>query len=84
MAMGLCGRNATYDVDDYEHAFVEEMTKEVCSTLGPFDALCQQVVQGNSKQLKTVTIDTTNINDLFTNCEEQVNEENAVANTTGE
>jgi hypothetical protein len=78
-AMGFCGPNATYDVDNYEHAFVEEIGKEVCSMLGPFDELCQQVVQGNSKQVQTVSLNATSIHEFFTRCEKETPEENATA-----
>lgn len=80
LTMGFCGQNAAHDIGDYENAFVDEISKNVCSTLGPFETLCQQVVQGNSKQVQTVSINAIDINDFFQPCDE----ENAVAATTGE
>jgi hypothetical protein len=82
LAMGFCEQNAAHDIDEYEHAFVEEIGKEVCSMLGPFEALCQQVIQGNSKQAQTVSLNVTNFLDPFLRCEEEGDEENAVAVTT--
>ena len=70
LAMGFCEQNAAHDIDDYEHAFVDEIGKQMCSTLGPFEALCQKVVQGDSKQVQTISLNATNIDDLFLQCEE--------------
>lgn len=79
--MGFCEQNAAHNIDDYEHAFVEEITKQVCSTLGPFETLCQQVVQGDSKQVQTINLNNINIDDFFATCEaeEKKDGENAVA-----
>jgi hypothetical protein len=84
MAMGFCEQNAAHDIDEYEHAFIEEIGKEVCSTLGPFEALCQQVIRGDSKQIQTVSLDVTNVQDVLLRCDEKTDEGNAVAATTGE
>jgi hypothetical protein len=81
--MGFCGQNAAHDIDDYEHAFVDEIGKNVCSTLGPFETLCQQVVQGNSNQVQTISLSATSIDDFFQDCDEKTDEENTVAATTG-
>jgi hypothetical protein len=78
LAMGFCGQNAAHDIDDYEHAFVEEIGNQVCSTMGPFATLCQLVVQGDSKQVQIVSLNATNIDDFFRDCEEKVDGENTV------
>jgi len=84
LTMGFCGQNAAHDVDDYEHAFVDDIGKNVCPTLGPFETLCQQVVQGNSNEVQTVSLTATDVENFFLNCDEKTDEENAVAAPAGE
>ena len=69
--MGFCGKNAVKDVEDYERAFVDDISKNICPTLGPFEALCQQVVQGNSKLVQTITINPISVNDFLQSCDEE-------------
>ncbi|CAF1264556.1 unnamed protein product [Adineta steineri] len=78
MIMGLCEPNAIQNVNDYEQAFVQEIGKKLCSTLGPFDALCQQIVEGNVKQVQMISINATSIGEFFTDFEEKTDGDNAV------
>lgn len=50
--------------EQYEKYLVDEVEKEICSTLGPFESLCQQMLRGNSEQIQTVKINY-NIRDLM-------------------
>ncbi len=50
--------------DAYEKYLEDELDKNVCSTLGPFESLCKQVIRGNRKQVQTVKINF-NIKDLM-------------------
>jgi hypothetical protein len=52
------------DFDIYEKYLENEMDKNLCSNLGPFENLCKQVIQGNRKQIQTVKINY-NIKDLM-------------------
>ena len=52
------------DFDIYEKYLEDELDKNVCSTLGPFESLCKQVIRGNRKQVQTVKINF-NIKDLM-------------------
>jgi hypothetical protein len=80
LSMGFCGQNATHDIEDYEHAF-SEIGKEMCSLVAPFETLCQQVVQGNIKQVQTLSLIGTNIEDFFMQCEDKTDEQSAVTAT---
>ncbi len=77
--MGFCEQNAVHDIDNYERAFVEEIGKQVCPTLGQFETLCQQVVQGDSKQVQAISPDDISIDDFLQPCEEKADEKNGVA-----
>ena len=50
--------------ETYEQVLVDELDKNICSTLGPFETLCKQVIRGNRKQIETVKINY-NIKDLM-------------------
>lgn len=50
--------------DAYEKQMEDEIEKNICSTLGPFQSLCKQVIRGNRKQIQTVKINY-NIKDLM-------------------
>lgn len=52
------------DFDAYEKHLEDEIDNNVCSTLGPFQSLCKQVIRGNRKQIQTVKINY-NIKDLM-------------------
>lgn len=52
------------DFDAYEKYLEDEIDKNVCTTLGPFESLCKQVIRGNRKQIQTVKINY-NIKDLM-------------------
>ena len=52
------------DFDKYEKYLEDEIDKNVCSTLGPFETLCKQMIRGNRKQIQTVKINY-NIKDLM-------------------
>jgi hypothetical protein len=52
------------DFDAYEKYLENEIDKNVCSTLGPFESLCKQVIRGNRKQIQTTKINY-NIKDLM-------------------
>ena len=52
------------DFDRYEKYLEDEIDKNICSTLGPFESLCKQVIRGNTKQIQTVKMNY-NIKDLM-------------------
>ena len=52
-------RMSLHNIDDYEHAFIDEIGTNVCPMLGPFEALCQQVVHGDGKQVQAVSLNAT-------------------------
>ncbi len=65
--VGFCSttKDATQmDFDAYEKYLENEIDKNICSTLGPFESLCKQVIRGNRKQIQTVKINF-NIRDLM-------------------
>ncbi len=67
ISIGFCSTTKAaneFDFDAYEKFLVNEIEKNVCSTLGPFESLCKQVIQGNRKQIQTVKINY-NIKDLM-------------------
>ena len=63
--MGLCGESAVDNLDKYERAFVEETKSEICSTMGPVEAICEQLVRGTSVEMPAFNFNVTNANDLF-------------------
>lgn len=64
-SIGFCSTNENeMDFDVYEKYLEDEIDKNICSTLGPFESLCKQVIQGNRKQIQTVKINY-NIKDLM-------------------
>ena len=52
------------DFGVFEKNMEDELDQNVCSTLGPFQTLCKQVIRGNHKQIQTVKINY-NIRDLM-------------------
>ena len=63
-AIGFCGANTAMDFGKFEKYLEEEFDKNVCSTLGPFESLCKQMIRGNRKQVETIKINY-NIKDLM-------------------
>ncbi|UJR19941.1 hypothetical protein I4U23_023073 [Adineta vaga] len=74
--MGFCEQNAAYHLDDYDQAYINIMNKEICPMLGPFQKLCQQIVQGDSIKMETISFSTASIQDFFARCEDNGNETN--------
>ena len=74
LAMGLCGESAADNLDKYERAFVEETKSEICSTMGPMQAICEQVVRGDITEMPAFNFNVTSANDLFLQCEETMGE----------
>jgi hypothetical protein len=65
--IGFCSTivdNNQMDFETYEKFLVDEVDKNICSTLGPFESLCKQVIRGNTKQIQTVKMNY-NIKDLM-------------------
>jgi hypothetical protein len=65
--IGFCSTNAKQDeidFDTFEKYLEDEIDKNICSTLGPFESLCKQVIRGNRKQIETIHINY-NIKDLM-------------------
>lgn len=52
------------DFEQFEKHLEDEFDKNVCSTLGPFESLCKQMIRGNRKQVETLKINY-NIKDLM-------------------
>jgi hypothetical protein len=52
------------DFEAYEKFLIDEVDKNICSTLGPFKSLCKQVIRGDTKQIQTVKMNY-NIKDLM-------------------
>jgi hypothetical protein len=50
--------------EQFETYLVDEVEKEICATLGPFESLCKQILRGNSEQIQTVKINY-NLRDLM-------------------
>ncbi len=64
-AIGFCSIKPTeMDFIQYEKYLEDEIDKNVCSTLGPFETLCKQIIHGNRKQIQTAKINF-NIKDLM-------------------
>ena len=56
-SMGFCGADSTtttMDIDQYLQSVEDDIQENICSTLGPFEALCQAVVQGDTEQIQTL------------------------------
>ena len=70
LAMGLCGDDAGDDLDTYERAFVEKTNQEMCSTMGPLEAICQAVVRGDIQQVQGMDFDMVEARDLLMDCGE--------------
>lgn len=65
--LGFCSlsaENGAMSFDYYRKAIEDELEEKICSSLGPFESLCQQVLHGNRKQVQTVKIND-NIRDLL-------------------
>ena len=65
--IGFCaatGVTEPMDFGVFEKHMEDELDENVCSTLGPFQTLCKQVIRGNRKQIQTVKINY-NIRDLM-------------------
>ncbi|CAF3821446.1 unnamed protein product, partial [Rotaria sordida] len=52
------------DFDKYEKYLEDDIDKNICSILGPFETLCKQTIRANRKQIETVKINY-NIKDLM-------------------
>ncbi|CAF1099474.1 unnamed protein product [Adineta steineri] len=63
-AIGFCSTNSDMDFAKYEKYLEDEFEKNICSTLGPFQSLCKQMIHGNRKQIETIKINY-NIKDLM-------------------
>ncbi|UJR26418.1 hypothetical protein I4U23_007750 [Adineta vaga] len=63
-AIGFCSTTNEMDFDKFEKFLEDELDKSVCSTLGPFESLCKQMIRGNRKQIETIKINY-NIKDLM-------------------
>ncbi|CAF3793085.1 unnamed protein product [Rotaria sp. Silwood1] len=62
------------DFDKYEKYLEDEIDKNICSILGPFETLCKQTIHNNRKQIETVKINY-NIKDLMQIGEQIKNDE---------
>jgi len=74
-SIGFCSTTKNdnqIDFDTYEKFLENEIDKNICLTLGPFQSLCKHVIQGNRKQIQTVKINY-NIKDLMEIGEEMKN-----------
>ena len=63
-AIGFCSSTSNMDFEKFEKFLEDELDKNVCSTLGPFETLCKQMIRGNRKQIETTKINY-NIRDLM-------------------
>ncbi|CAF1001411.1 unnamed protein product [Adineta ricciae] len=63
-AIGFCSSTSNMDFNKFEKFLEDELDKNVCSTLGPFETLCKQMIRGNRKQIETTKINY-NIRDLM-------------------
>ena len=66
-SIGFCSTTedeSRMNFDTYEKYLEEEIEKNVCTTLGPFQSLCKQLIGGNRKQIQTAKINF-NIKDLM-------------------
>jgi hypothetical protein len=52
-SIGFCS-NDEADFDQYGKYLVDEIEKNICSTLGPFEILCKHVIKGDTKQIQTL------------------------------
>jgi hypothetical protein len=55
--IGFCtadGSENEMDFDQYEEYLGDEIEKNICSTLGPFEILCKEVIQGDTKQIQAL------------------------------
>ncbi|CAF3355329.1 unnamed protein product [Rotaria socialis] len=58
-AMGFCTtENSEKDLgfDQYEKNVENEIVKNICSTLGPFETLCKSIIHGDTKQIQELKI----------------------------
>ena len=65
--LGFCSlsnENTEMSFDYYRKSIEDELEEKICSTLGPFQSLCKQILHGNHKQVQTVKIND-NIRDLL-------------------
>jgi hypothetical protein len=66
-AIGFCSTNGIEnetDFDKYEKQLEDDIEKNICSTLGPFETLCKLIVHGNTEEIQTLKLNY-NINDLM-------------------
>ncbi|CAF0969540.1 unnamed protein product [Rotaria sordida] len=57
--IGFCTTDGTenkMNFDKYEKDLVDEIDKNICSTLGPFEILCKSVIHGDTKQIQKLKI----------------------------
>ncbi|CAF3652448.1 unnamed protein product [Adineta steineri] len=57
--IGFCtkdGNDNTLDFDEYEKNLQEEIEKNICSSLGSYEPLCKNVIQGNTKEIQALKL----------------------------
>jgi hypothetical protein len=66
-SIGFCeiyGNENEIDLNEYENYLEDQIEKNICSILGPFEILCQNIIKGNTKQIQELKMNY-NIGDLM-------------------
>ena len=57
--MGFCGTDPTGEntnFDEYQASVEDDIEKNICSTLGSFEALCKAVIRGDTEQIQRLEL----------------------------
>lgn len=53
-SIGFCSIDIKMNFDDYEKYLENEIKTNICSTLGPFEVLCEDVIHGNTEDIQSL------------------------------
>jgi hypothetical protein len=83
-SIGFCttdGIEKEMNFNQYEKYLEDEIEKNICSILGPFETLCQDVIHGNTKQIQALKMNY-DIKDLMQIGEELTDTSSAIEDLT--